>query len=258
MKIGHSNCLWLTKQMEMEVAVKEIAEAGYEGIEPLSVSLTAFQKEDPGKLKDLLQEAGLELAAVIVIPMGMDDYKSLIDFLQKVDAETFSLVTHVIDNDLSREENMRKMVSITEELAHYAGDRGMKISFHTHSGPFIVRTQEEIDELFERVKSDNVRLCLDIAQLAGACIDVPQMVRDYADIIDDVHFKDITRPGPIIDLDGARDFTDMGDGIIDFEPIGKALKEVGYDGWLTGDNDVSASPIESARKVYNRIKELIY
>lgn len=257
MKIGHSTCQWLTRGLDIDVAAREIAAAGYDGIEPLAGSFSTFQDEDPRKFKDLLKETGLELASTLLVHMTMDSYKAGIEWLRQLGARRFILVSHVIDKDKSRDENMREMVAVTDELAHYAGDRGMTVSFHTHSGPFIVQTRKDIDDFFSRLKSGNVKLCFDIAQLAGAQIDVVQMARDYAALIDDVHLKDITRPGPLADLDGRRDFADMGEGIIDFGPIAEALKETGYDEWLIGDNDSSDSPIDSARKVRDRILALM-
>lgn len=257
MKLAHSTCLWLTKELPIEVAAKEIAAAGYEGIEPLAGRWSTFQKEDPQKFKDLLTGVGLELASVLLVHMSMEDYKAGIDFVQSAGADRFTLVSHVTDQGKSREENLCEMAIMTDELAAYAADRGMTLSFHTHSGAFIIRDREDIDDFFGRLRSDNVRLCFDAAQLAGACIDLPQLARDYADLIDDVHFKDITRPGPILDLDGRRDFADVGEGIIDWPPVAEALKAIGYDGWLVGDNDFSDSPIESARQVHRRIKTLM-
>ena len=88
----------------------------------------------------------------------------------------------------------------------------------------------------DRVGSDQVGVHLDVTAMSDEPTPVPQIIRDNADAM--IHFQanDPNRQGP-------------GMGDVDFVPIFAALKEIGYDGWVSVEVfDYSLGPEQILRQ----------
>lgn len=75
-------------------------------------------------------------------------------------------------------------------------------------------------ELCEMVDSPNCRLHLDTKAMSSEEIPIPEIIRQCAPHLEHFHANDPNMLGP-------------GMGDLDFVPIFQALKEVGYDGWIS-------------------------
>jgi sugar phosphate isomerase/epimerase len=84
---------------------------------------------------------------------------------------------------------------------------------------FLVTTAETI-ELIERIGSPRVRLHLDCKAMATEAVPIPELIRRHRALLAHFHANDANRQGP-------------GFGAMDFVPILGALREVGYDGWVS-------------------------
>lgn len=83
-----------------------------------------------------------------------------------------------------------------------------------------LNTAVEGRDLMDRVGSDHVGLHLDVKAMSDEPTPVPQIIRDNADAMMHFHANDPNLRGP-------------GMGDIDFRPIFEAIKDVGYDGWVS-------------------------
>ena len=81
-------------------------------------------------------------------------------------------------------------------------------------------TAAEAVELIDRVSSPQVRLHLDCKAMASESTPIVELIRANRDVLAHFHANDPNRQGP-------------GFGSLDFVPILRALKEVGYDGWVS-------------------------
>ena len=115
-------------------------------------------------------------------------------------------------------------------------ETGIKVAIHTH-GPDGAAFPS-IYEIMELVKDPSlgVGCCLDMGHSVRSGEDIARIVKKYHKWIYDVHIKDETAPSK----EGQT--WEMGRGVIDFRPIVKALRKVGYKGVLSlefeknGDN----------------------
>ena len=81
-------------------------------------------------------------------------------------------------------------------------------------------TASETMELIDRVASPQVKLHLDCKAMATESTPVADLIRQNKEALVHFHANDPNRQGP-------------GFGALDFVPIFGALKEVGYDGWVS-------------------------
>lgn len=72
--------------------------------------------------------------------------------------------------------------------------------------------------ILERVQSDAVRVYYDVGNSTGGGYDVPAEIRNLGDRICQIHFKD------------GGNF--LGEGKVDMDAVGKAMRDIKYEGWV--------------------------
>ena len=115
-------------------------------------------------------------------------------------------------------------------------ETGIRVAIHTH-GPDGAAFPS-IYKIMELVKDPSlgVGCCLDMGHSVRSGEDIAKIVKKYHKWIYDIHIKDETAPSK------AGNTWEMGRGVIDFRPIVKALRKVGYKGVVSvefeknGDN----------------------
>jgi inosose dehydratase len=134
------------------------------------------------------------------------------------------------------------MVSNIRAIAELARDRhGVRAVIHPHAGGYI-EFEDELDRIVADVPADLAGLCLDTGHLDYSGMDPVETIRRYADRLDYVHFKDID-PAVYADVMGRRIrfFEACGEGVmcpigrgrIDYRSIRTLLREIGYAGYIT-------------------------
>lgn len=166
------------------------------------------------------------------------------------------------------EEQWEAVTSGYSMLAELAKEKGMKLTCHHHMGTGI-QTPEEIDRFMSMV-SDDVYLLFDTGHIyysEGTQEAVMAVLNKYIDRIAHVHLKDV-RPEVVAKakaenwsfLQGVRagTFTIPGDGVIDFDPVFKALEEACYEGYMVVEAEQDpaiANPLEYAIRARKFIAE---
>lgn len=169
---------------------------------------------------------------------------------------------------LFTEEGWKKLAEGMNRLAELAEEKGMKVSYHHHMGTG-VQTPAEIDK-FMAMTNENVYLLFDSGHLVFSewnQVAAEAVLRKYVKRVAHVHLKDIRKD--VLEqakadkwsfLKAVRNgtFTVPGDGMIDFEPIFRILKEADYEGWFVVEAEQDpavANPLEYAIKARKYIKE---
>jgi len=125
------------------------------------------------------------------------------------------------------------------KVADYISSQGLKFAYHHHLGT-VVENQADMDA-FTAATSPSVGFTLDTGHAALGGVKFIDVIERYPDRIAHVHCKDVRgavhaearRSGKSF-LDGvlAGMFTVPGDGSVDFGGVMKALKRIGYGGWI--------------------------
>jgi inosose dehydratase len=134
------------------------------------------------------------------------------------------------------------MVAGLEQVADVARAFDLRPAVHPHAGGYI-----EFEDELERVVSDTeFDLCLDTGHLAYAGVDPAAALETYGERLAHVHLKDVDRAalGRVHSLglafwaaieDGV--FCPLGQGVVDFAAVSKALEALAYEGFATIEQD---------------------
>jgi len=148
------------------------------------------------------------------------------------------------DQELCRRaiDGFREMVL---ELGELAAEKGVRVAMEAICfgdplpGGTAFRSQEQLDEFFRSSGfPDSVGLLVDTSHFRYPGMSLLGAIRQWLDRLYDIHADDVTE---FIWVDRetylSKIFHDVhlpiGHGILDFEEIVQALKDGGYDGWLT-------------------------
>jgi inosose dehydratase len=134
------------------------------------------------------------------------------------------------------------MVGAIRRTAAIAEDHGLRPAFHPHAGSF-VEFEDEIERLLDET---DLALCLDTGHAAYAGIAAHRALVAYGDRLAHVHLKDVradvlarvSREG----LDfwaaiAAGVFCPLAQGVVDVPGVLGALRDVGYRGYATIEQD---------------------
>jgi inosose dehydratase len=165
---------------------------------------------------------------------------------------------NVTAEDALSDEEFEELAKGVSSVARATLEYGVRSCFHNHVGSF-VETRAELERLLELADPDALFLGPDTGHMAWAGDDPVSFFRDHRDRILTAHIKDIGREA--LEEGRRRDwdygtysssgiFTELGDGVVDWDGLFGVLREGGFAGWLIVETDVTRLPTarESAIK----------
>jgi sugar phosphate isomerase/epimerase len=221
----------------------QIKDAGYDGVGIEYAVMPEVLKKNPARVKTLAKKAGLE-----VVSMALNETTSeMADVAKKMGAESGWLCLFEKDD--------KAAARVTKRLAGAFGEKGMKVAVHPH----VRSNAENLGQLDVLLKASKADICFDSAHLEALRIDLPQFIARYGDRIALAHLKDLRDHVDPAKIDYDRDFVDLGEGVVDFQAVVRALKDIDYDGWLMIEVDFphKISMGESAKKNYEYLQNLL-
>lgn len=138
-------------------------------------------------------------------------------------------------------------------------ETGLRCVLHHHTGTWI-ETPAETARLLEMTDPDLVGLVFDTGHWSFGGGDPLQGIRDHAERIWHVHFKDhdpaVAAKSRQQEWDGPTSvgkgiFPELGQGDVDFPAVLQALQRIGYASWIVVEQDVLpglGAPLESAER----------
>lgn len=117
------------------------------------------------------------------------------------------------------------VIATLRELAPAAEQMGMLILVENHAAN-VLENIPDYEEIFAKIDSPNVGLCLDTAHFAGAGVDLLDVVKRFHSRTLHVDLKDNKTFG------GGHDSVPYGTGVIKFEPMLAQLLAHGYSGYF--------------------------
>ncbi|MDI2090485.1 TIM barrel protein [Commensalibacter oyaizuii] len=126
-------------------------------------------------------------------------------------------------------------------IADCAADYGVRAVIHPHAGGYI-EFADEIEQLVKDIDIQVAGLCIDTGHCYYAGMNPTDTILKYHDRIDYVHFKDINldvfnevmqEKIRFFDACGKGVMCPIGKGVLDYIQIRDALKQIGYEGFIT-------------------------
>ncbi|QYR22508.1 sugar phosphate isomerase/epimerase [Paenibacillus sp. sptzw28] len=137
-------------------------------------------------------------------------------------------------------DDIRRYADVLSELGLEAQQHGIKLSLHHHhNNPVMYR--EDFDIFYDRAKQGAVGLTVDTAHLVKSGVeDVAEIIRSFRPVIDNFHLKDFEQG----------EWKVLGHGAIPFDPIFQAIRDIGYSGWVSADEESGSGVLEGMQDCY--------
>lgn len=230
---------------DMARAAREIAAAGYEGIEFFDGNVLDGETDGFAALKQMLEETRLTLVAVysganFIFPDILEEELARIE--RTADAAKALGAEHLVVGGGARrakgtrEDDYDSLARGLDQVIALAEARGLSAHYHPHLST-MVENPQEVRKVFARTA---IGFCPDTAHLAAAGGDPVALIREHAGRISYVHLKGWRRD-PFA-------FTPIDEGDCDNAAVLQALAEIGYSGWITNELDSWPDPQDGARR----------
>jgi inosose dehydratase len=222
--------------------------AGYEGLQLKHMQYVPYIEESERFMDMWGDRKGIASALIFGGNLDEDNQqklRSLFSFAEQVGTKSI-IFCHGVPREQSSNEKLRKYGHLLSDLGLEAQEKyGVQLSLHHHyNQPVMYR--DDFDIFFDQIKGDSITLTLDTAHLYKTGIqDIAEVIHSFQDRIDNFHMKDFA--------DG--DWKVLGHGEIDFVPIFKAIKEIGYDGWISADEESGGEIIGGMKECYDYMKK---
>jgi inosose dehydratase len=199
LKIGITMLIWgaVPRTPEnLESALKDASELGYHSFETFASILEDYDKK--GTLQALLDKYPIPLRSAYVTVNVTDpsQRKAQIEMLQRY-AKVLKKYggSYLVQSANGPRkgyvfaEHKANIIAALNEYGKVVTDMGLKTGLHQHTGTAI-ETREETYDVMNAVDTRYMHFAPDIGQAQKGGTDAAQMVKDFANIIDHMHFKD--------------------------------------------------------------------
>lgn len=246
-----------------------VAETGYDGIElapfQFAASVEELSKEDRRQIGQTAEDAGLDVVGLhwlLVSPPGMhingpdpevrrrtaDYLRSLVHFCGDVGGRVMifgSPKQRWVREDTPRETAWEWTAEAFRSVMPDATNRGVTLCMEPLPPPEanFIQTTTEAAAMVRAVDHPNFRLMLDVKSMCSEGRPLPEIIHEFCPLVEHVHANDANRRGP-------------GFGDTDFRPIAAALRECGYQGYVSVEVfDYSPDPETIARGSLRALRE---
>ncbi|MBS4208146.1 sugar phosphate isomerase/epimerase [Bacillus sp. FJAT-50079] len=242
-----------------------IQKGGFKGLDTQVVMLGSFYHE-PLRLKEELEKRGLELAALtlslhwrhpIETEAERNDADYFINYLKHFPNALMNIVPLPEDNRDCLEERQQNILKCVNAIGQRAYDQGVVASFHPNSSPgSVFQNEEDYQVMFAGLDTRVIGYTPDAGHIAKGGMDVYKIFEENRALIKHIHFKDML-PN--------KEWTAMGNGMIDFPKIVQMLHETDYDGWIMVEEesaeavkDPDGAMVENSKYVEKQLKSICH
>ena len=248
------------------------ANVGYDAVEiaPFTIanSVDEISANERKEIREAAERSGIEIAGihwVLVKPEGLNInhtdatirertakyFCELVDFCSEIGGKVMVVGSPKQRNILpgvSREQAWNWATETFRGAAKRAGERNVTICFEPLAPveTNFINTAVEAIQFARQFNSRNFKIILDVKAMYSESKPIPQIIRESWPHFAHFHANDKNLKGP-------------GFGDVDFKPIAAALKEVGYDGFVSvevfnfegGAETIASKSIEYLKRAFS-------
>lgn len=256
-RLGYSTLRWKNPDLEPALeALKAVGWDGWEGRLPLDWMGT------PARLRRICKMTGMPMAIYTASGSPNDrswentEYnKRRIDYAAEMEADCFMFMSGtkpegraVSDDDIKAE------AEAAERWADYAAQYDLELSYHIHTN-LLVDSKEDWQKYMSCL--DKVKLCIDVSHAQLWDYDPAEAILHYREKLNYIHLQDYRSISRGNDGTYRPEWCSVGEAeACNFPAIAKALKDSGFNRWVTGCPGIPISDSEDALSLANRSRDM--
>lgn len=267
-------CNEIFQGWSLEDTFSYVAKAGYDAIEiaPFTIAkyVTEISAEQRENIRALARKHNLAISAihwVLVQTEGLHltdpdpavrertarYFIDLVDFCADIGGSCIvvgSPKQRNLGDGVSREQGWEWATGVFRDAVMRAEQRGVTICFEplAPSETNFINTAAEAVKFVEQLHTPHFKIILDVKAMSSEAKAIPDIIRESCPHFAYFHANDKNLKGP-------------GFGEVDFGPIAKALKEVGYGGYVSvevfkfeeGPEAIASKSLEYMRRVWGGV-----
>jgi len=174
---------------------------------------------------------------------GVRELRRVIAFAGEVEGDLV-VFCHTVPREGIELGDIRGFARQLSEVGVEARDAGVKLSLHHHFDQPVMHW-EDFEVFYDGAESGAVGLTVDTAHLVKSGIDdIAGLIRHFAPVIDNFHLKDYAEG----------EWRVLGRGEIDFAPVFDAIRGIGYNGWVSADEESGSDVLDGMRECFEVMK----
>ncbi|UPQ75924.1 sugar phosphate isomerase/epimerase family protein [Chryseobacterium nepalense] len=227
-----------------EKTLERLAAMGFTGLEIYAYNSTFFGKT-PQEFQRILKNTGLRVISSHHITGNFNkgqgtllyNWEKSVEDLHFIGSE-YMVCSYLFPQERNLE-NYKKLPELLENSGKVTKEAGIQFAYHNHDFEFekFDDNRNVYDFILENSSPELVKMELDLYWISKAGIDPLMYFEKYPGRFPLWHVKDMKA--------GTKDFTEIGNGTIDFERIFKAGKQAGLQYWFleqdSSDKDIFES-----------------
>ena len=210
----------------------KLKEIGYDYVELFGVG-----PEQAGQWKHMLNDADVQaVAAHVDYEIVVGNTEAAVDMAKTVGFEDIIVPWVKVD---TAKEWVHAALQM-DEAGVQIREQGLRLGYHNHDHEFVpLGETTPFDMIFEYAKPDHLFLELDVRWAGEEGGDVAAIIYKFGARCRFLHLKE--RP-----KEGQGQFTEVGNGAIDWEPIFEAARKAGVQWYIVEQDESEGDSLESA------------
>ncbi|MBB6369477.1 sugar phosphate isomerase/epimerase family protein [Chryseobacterium shigense] len=230
----------------LEKALEKLAALGFTELEIYGYNGTFFGKNRT-EFQNILQQTGLKVISshhttgIIHQDKGtlLNNWEKCVDDLHFIGSE-YMVCSYLFPEERTAE-NYKKLPELFEKSGDVTQKAGIQFAYHNHDFEFEIldNHQSVYDFILENTASELVKMELDLYWISKAGLDPLAYFDKYPGRFPLWHVKDMKA--------GTKDFTEIGNGTINFKRIFSAREKAGLKYWFLEQDSSDKDIFESIR-----------
>ena len=184
------------------------------------------------------------------------DFQKVIEKARKIEL-THLVVPYLQDKDRKNLDDYKRVAGNLNKAAEIAKKAGIQLSYHNHSFEYLPMEGTNGFEIFMKEFSPEMKFELDVFWVKAGGVDPVGLIKKLNGRVSQLHLKDLKKglTLPIYNGMPADGFKELGNGMIEMEPIIEAGKAAGV-AHCHVEQDQSPNPMASIKESIAYLKSL--
>ncbi len=232
--------------------LQQVAKIGYKEVELAGYKDGTFYGKSPSEFKKLLDDNGLKAVS------GHTGTANLSSGLEKMVescaaiGQKYIVCAFTAPNERKDLNDFKKLAELFNKAGEVCKKSGIQLAYHNHAFEFDkVEGQMLFDYLLDNVSADLMSIEIDLFWVVKAGVNPMTYFEKYPNRFPLWHVKDM-------DNTEKKEFTEVGNGTIDFKPIFQNAKKAGMKHFFVEQDVCKRNPLESIKISFDYLKTMKY